>query len=249
MARIRQGNVAMALVVIVAAALWMTPVLNAQRISAQSQLTRFLDGTATVDQVPFWHLAHDWGTAGEAALERLAAASEHPDAVVIAERIKLVRAAGTPFQFNQSQLQDQAVEKALRLAEMLPVLPQGRAVTPEFFANVPPYRVEQWLQGCARGDSMDPGCVLIFADLLPGLPPGAQAVVIHRVNGARSEAVHVRRGTANSAVLTPLFNLGGREWPNLPADAPARILSGEFSIEPSGLSGLRFDGMLLVPDN
>ena len=41
MERIRQGNIRVALGIIVLAALWLTPVLNAERISAQSQLARF----------------------------------------------------------------------------------------------------------------------------------------------------------------------------------------------------------------
>src|SRR3990167_2848352 len=62
MGRIRRANVGMALGLIGLAALWLTPALNADRISAQSQYARFISsGDAAV--LDLWQL-RQWGKAG-----------------------------------------------------------------------------------------------------------------------------------------------------------------------------------------
>ncbi|TNF64403.1 MAG: DUF4153 domain-containing protein, partial [Rhodobacteraceae bacterium] len=69
--RIRQANVWMAMMALGVACLWLTPVLNPQRIAADDQAERFLSSRSELSQLPVWQMQHDWGRAGQAALARV----------------------------------------------------------------------------------------------------------------------------------------------------------------------------------
>jgi hypothetical protein len=248
MARIRRANVGMALVAMAAAAIWLTPALNAQRISAQSQVDRFADGRLAADALPLWQLAQEWGTPGKAALARLEAMTDHPDAAVIAERIALARQAGSRFQLEQSQMADQAVEKTVRLVQALPVLPEGKAISPAFFDGAPPYRIDEWLNGCERGTEAQPGCVLVLADLLPGPEPDRQGLIFFLQDAGRSDVHHLRSLDGGRFTAVQLYDVGGDKWPALDGNVPGRVLSGEFALIPSGIRALRLGPAVLVPN-
>ncbi|HLQ19611.1 MAG TPA: DUF4153 domain-containing protein, partial [Tabrizicola sp.] len=70
MERIRQGNIRIALGIVAVAALWLTPVLNAERISAASQLSRFeVEGIEALDPAAL----RSWGKPGADAIATLEA--------------------------------------------------------------------------------------------------------------------------------------------------------------------------------
>jgi len=48
--------------------LWFTPILNAQRIAAASQLDRLVSGEIDVTRYDFWPLTRGWGTSGTEAI-------------------------------------------------------------------------------------------------------------------------------------------------------------------------------------
>ena len=77
MARIRQSNVYMALAGVVAAGLWLTPMLNAERISAQNLVARYQSGATPVAALDVNPL-NDWGFAGDAARATLDALAIEP---------------------------------------------------------------------------------------------------------------------------------------------------------------------------
>ncbi|WP_192841342.1 DUF4153 domain-containing protein [Falsirhodobacter sp. alg1] len=66
--RIRQGNIWLALLVISAAALWQTPLMDVQALSARSQEARIKSSEISE---PYRVRFEDWGKAGHAAKERL----------------------------------------------------------------------------------------------------------------------------------------------------------------------------------
>ena len=88
--RLRQSNLYMALGVCVGGLFWLTPVMNAEAISANNQLARFQSGKTKLDDVPAYEMAHDWGVAGRVALEALAAGGDEQ----VLARVKAAKEAG-----------------------------------------------------------------------------------------------------------------------------------------------------------
>ena len=168
MERIRQGNIGMALAVIVLAALWLTPLLNAERISAQSQVARFLDGRTLVESLDI-HAIGSWGKPGAAAMARLEAKAEEPGQELLARRLS-GEAIG-PSAAERGALQAE-------VAAVLPVQPASATGTRDMLLDAAEdYLLRDWKQVCgAGGGSGRAGCLMVVADLLPSMP-GEEAML------------------------------------------------------------------------
>lgn len=168
MARIRQGNLVMVLVAIGLAALWLTPVLNAERISARNQLARLVDGRTPIDSLdPF--AFRQWGKPGAEALAVLDAMAKEPGQEALARRL-----AGE----TAEPLPDSAA-MAADLAAVLPVQPATATGTRDtLLPSVEAYQLQDWLQVCRAptGDGQSP-CLMVVADLMPAFP-GEEALLL-----------------------------------------------------------------------
>lgn len=247
MGRIRQVNTWMALTVLVFGTLWMTPVLDVYRLSTESQIKRFEAGRLSTEQLALWQMAHDWGRAGQAGLERLEAMSGRADHADLVERIAAVRSETNPFQFERELLRQSAPERAARLFERLPVRPDGETVALDRLIDIPAYRVDGWLQGCDRTlPDGRPGCVLVRGGLVPSQPAADQAVVLYLDADGQTRVDHVlwRDGTV---AVSAMFDAASGRWPALTREAISAALDGAFDIRPSGLQALFLDGAALVP--
>lgn len=169
--RIRQGNIWMALALMVAAALLLTPVLDPLRIAARSQITRFEEGKTPAGQLDLDAFAH-WGKAGAMALVRLEALAKEPGKEALADRLAM-RGEPAKAPDTTTQLAD--------LAALMPLRPRdATAVRDEVLATLWPQEVETWLAHCRRKmPDGAPGCVMLVADLWPWRG-GQEAVVILR---------------------------------------------------------------------
>ncbi|MGL4236417.1 DUF4153 domain-containing protein [Tabrizicola sp.] len=167
MERIRQGNIWMALGVVGLAALWMTPVLNAERISAQSQLARFEAGVVPVEELDVYAL-RSWGKPGAAVIAVLEAKAKEPGQEALA---KLLSGESAPSTADRDAL-------ARRLAGLMPVQPASATATRDLLLGAAePYMLEDWLLVCETDvPEGSPPCVLVVADLLP-LLPGEEAML------------------------------------------------------------------------
>jgi len=167
-ARIRGCNTVMALAVIAGTALWMTPALDAYRVSANSQAARHLEGGVALDRLPLWQMAHDWGRAGEAALDRLAAGTDAESRAALDERLTTLREMPNAFQYEQAIACRARPDQAAALAAILPLRPEGTEIDPLTLAGLPPYRLTQVLEGCRRPlPDGRPGCVLLMGGFAP----------------------------------------------------------------------------------
>ncbi|OYX20586.1 MAG: hypothetical protein B7Z04_05835 [Rhodobacterales bacterium 32-66-9] len=170
MERIRQGNILMSLAVVVLAALWLTPLLNAERISAESQLARFEAGKTPVADLDILAL-QSWGKPGAAAMAALEALAREPGQEALAARLTGgLPAAGV----------DRAA-LAARLAQVMPVQPATATGTREMLLTAAEdYMLDDWQRVC-EGDvgSGRAGCLMVVADLLPALP-GEEAMLFLR---------------------------------------------------------------------
>ncbi len=247
MARIRKVNVGMALLVLLVGALWMTPVLNVYRLSAQSQLARYESGAASLDQLALWQMAHEWGKAGQAALVQLEAMRERPDHADLVARIEMVRSEPNPFQLERLVQQGKAPNRAAELLDLMPVRPAGATMTLGRFLEVPDYGLDAWLQACNRAlPDGRAGCVLVQGGFAPVVAEEDQAVVIYLDGDGQSRADHVV-WLEEGASISTMVQSGTGDWPALPDTAIADALDGRFDIRPSGQKALVLEGLELVP--
>ncbi len=161
MGRIRQGNIMMALALIVLAALWLTPVLNAERISARDQLARFASGRTPVERLDVAAL-QSWGEPGAAAMAELEALAKEPGQ----EALAAVLAGDAPA----PGVDRDALLAGLRAA--MPVQPATATGTRNtLLYSAEDYMLQDWTQVCAADLTPgQPGCLMVVADLLPTMP-------------------------------------------------------------------------------
>ena len=166
MERIRQGNIKLALVGIVLAALWLTPLLNAERISAQNQLQRFLDGRTEIADLDSFAF-QQWGKPGAAALAVLEVRAQQPGQEALADRLNGVR----PDTSDQASL-------AAELAALMPVQPATATATRDLLLQASEiYQLEDWQRVCKTAlENGKPACLMVVADLMPTLP-GEEAML------------------------------------------------------------------------
>ena len=161
MAQIRQANVYHALAVLLVAALWLSPVLDASRISANSQVKRLVAGVSTVENLPAWEIVNEWGRAGQRALERLKALDEtaYPglgDVLLRAEN-------DSKWEFNRSETGPTRLSMAEEALEKAILYPEGATLAPVALAGLRRIPLERLVEGCDVGP-----CVLILGEMGEG---------------------------------------------------------------------------------
>lgn len=236
--RIRRGNGAMALVVLAGTALTFTPLLDAQRISATSQLVRYTSGRLEVGDLDLAAMRDDWGIAGAAALAQLTQLATQPGQEPLQARLTAA-AATTPANRDET-----APMLRRELRSRLPVRPAQAVGAPNplldtLLRRASADELRDWLDSCGRSlPDGRPGCVLVFAPFLPDRD-GPQAILLFRApTGAlRSLAAmidplrgYLRLGTAD---------LGPSASP--PEDAAsllAAVLDGAAPVAPARINAL-----------
>jgi hypothetical protein len=162
MARIRQANVTMALATIALAAISLTPILNAERISANSQLARS-------DVLPDLAALKTWGLAGQDALDILIKRSQEAGQEALAAHL-IMENASTPKM------------SAAILVPLLPVSPKTADAT-GFLVALDPYVIDEAVTACQTDmPTGGKGCVLVVADFLPD-QAGDEATLFYLVGG------------------------------------------------------------------
>lgn len=160
-ARLRSGNRVMALSIIGVAALSLTPLFDAESISARSQLARFEAGAVGVDNLDLAALAQ-WGHAGAAAIAALETKAAQPGQEALAARLQ-DRAAWS--------LPPQAEPDALRaeLRGLMPLSPADATVERDgILDQLSDWELQGWADSCRlRLPGGAPGCVLVLADFWP----------------------------------------------------------------------------------
>ncbi|MCJ8140156.1 DUF4153 domain-containing protein [Falsirhodobacter halotolerans] len=215
--RIRRANVALALVTIGLAALWMTPVLNAERISANSQAARVIAG-ADLSERQFTR----WGLAGERALADLRARGMGPPA-----RADLA-AADAPVTVAD-------------LSALMPVRPPGAAAARDrILGAVDDEQRRLWHRACLRDRRTDGrvGCLMIVANFLPDLG-GDQAVILSGWQSTMVEGMVLKDG-----VVERLPVEGSGIYSTAPG-ALAAYLEGEMALTPRRQNEMRAGDFVL----
>ncbi|MDP2740816.1 MAG: DUF4153 domain-containing protein [Pseudorhodobacter sp.] len=177
MARIRQGNTTMALALMAVAALLLTPILNPERIAANSQLARFIRGQTGVEALePATY--ESWGRAGAAALTRLQELSLAPGQEALALRLAQSRS-------SEPLLPVAADQVVAALREAMPLRPaSAQATRDRLMTAIAPDEQRDWLTAClAPMADGRPGCVMVVGDFWPGQGGDEAIALLHQPDG------------------------------------------------------------------
>jgi hypothetical protein len=218
MERIRQGNIRMALGIIALAALWLTPVLNPERISAQSQLARFEAGTTGVEALDVYAL-RSWGKPGADAIAVLEEKARAPGQEALAAA--LTGQTGGPI-IDRDAL-------VATLVAAMPVQPATATGTRDMLLRaVDDYQLQDWNQVCnATPEAGVPRCLMVVADLLPNLP-GEEAVLFLQRSPDYTEISGLYLDNSGNLVLRMASYTDGR----YPDAAEAAALLRQFQEAP-----------------
>ncbi|MCU0882644.1 MAG: DUF4153 domain-containing protein [Hyphomonadaceae bacterium] len=199
MARIRSGNLGMALVMLAVSALWLTPVLDAERISARSVEARVLAGDAR-DPADVL-LLQRWGKAGAGALERLRVAASEPGREDLAAWLE---GAGS----GEADGAD-AAERERLIAAIVPALAlqpaSATGLRDSLLMLMQPYELRDMAEVCP-GTAPGGGakCLLVVADLLPDLPGEEAVLAMDREGWASLDGLLLRDGLVSRQAMQTL---------------------------------------------
>ncbi|MDJ0630149.1 MAG: DUF4153 domain-containing protein [Rhodobacter sp.] len=230
MARIRGANIAMALVVVGLGALWLTPALNPERLTAQNQIARFKTGKVGADALDLWFIGRELGVAGPPAIDALAAL-KHPEAEALAARIARLGESNSRYRFTSAEDGVAAPDLIQRILSRAAVWPETETVSAEAFEDIALSRLRSMNTGCEMDTPNGrPGCVALIADFLPSAP-GDELIMLWMTGSGR----------ASIAVLTPAGHDGTRPR--------ARFLSGSqlADLTPAAIDALQEDGAEIAP--
>lgn len=176
--QVRRANRWLAGMVVVLAGLWLTPVINAEAISARSQVARYAEGAVTAEGMDLAALDR-WGRPGQAALAQLSEWAEMPDQAALAARLA-ARAAGGGSGALVMAEDAEALLAALRA--VMPLQPPGAVATRDLLLRaIPAVELQSWIDACRTPlpGGARPGCVFVVADFWTA-EPGEEALVLLR---------------------------------------------------------------------
>lgn len=246
MASIRDANIFLAFMTIAMALFWLTPVLNPQRISTNSQLLRYSSGKTTFADLDLWTIYNEWGVSGAASIDKFADAVPG-DADEIAIRLAALKTSTSVYAFRQMLKTPDPVERQEFLS-LLPVLPMGETLPEGVFANVTEFG--SWLKAC-KGETPagNPACIAIVADFLPK-NGGNEVLIVTNVSGGWTDVqvwAEIETGTWKNQG-NPVF-LDGANFSSFRRETIDTLVAGEYSIEPVEMRTINIDGtrFLIAP--
>jgi hypothetical protein len=230
----------MAMALMALAALWLTPVLNAERIAASSQMARLAAGTiAWTDVVPYKF--RQWGLAGEPLMAMLTEKAKEPGQEALATLMRddveaVPRAETTPQDMRAA------------LVQVLPLQPPGAtAARDKLLAVLDPYDIGALLDACRlQMPNGKVGCAMVFADLYPA-DEGDEAVVAYFYgdNYGTFEVMWIEDGVVQRR---PVVTAPG--MPSFQDDAGAMIAAMQVTvpiIRPVPMNMMEVAGFGMVP--
>ena len=242
-ARIRTVNRYKAMAVIALAALWLTPVINAERLSTASQVARAEAG-APASEVALWEMAHEWGKPGRRGLERVADFAAASGSTELAAGIGSARTSANKWDFNQTLW----AGDVLVLDGTVALRPSGAVLPEGAFDRLSAYEQQSIHAACARRLPGDlPGCVLVIAAFDPLNP--AQAVVGLYYQG--SDVVQATAYELHEGALMRIGRVMSADGvpPRLGRAEMVKILEGDFEIVPVPRNVLDLGEIQIFPRN
>lgn len=136
-------NIAIAALVVLLSILVNSPLMDARRLSAHSQIARLLEGSVAAARFDYDYLRFDLGGAGIAALQRLRDIQDHPEADKI--HAGAVTALAKTRRWGP---QIETVDSVAQLRTHLVLYPRGAVFDEAFLRHVLAHKDNWRLQGC-----------------------------------------------------------------------------------------------------
>lgn len=247
--RIRLANIYITLTTLALSALWLSPVLNAERISANSHVSRFIDGKTELKALDIWRLGDDWGKAGRAVLGRLRALPDHPDNTELSNMLAAFDRGESRREYRASLRAEKDTGNLAALIGILPVSPRNDRLRDGVLSKIGSWRLGEVLASCQTSlKDGRPGCAMIFGDFNPSDATPA-AILFWRHKQPEKTRIDifsqkiVNAGYRESRRWKPI----GDDMRDQPAeDIIRKVLDGDFAFVPSGQNVLQIDGMRIV---
>lgn len=238
---IRQSNIAMAFTVVVLAAFWLTPLMDAQRYSAEAQLAKYMRGDLAAKDFPAWEVTHVWGHAGHTVVAELRSmtGADHAEIQKRLDRaLELSR-----WEFNQSDDIPTMATLAAELETVTQVWPENHELSEGYFGSAGRHLLEDWAAAC-HADEERP-CVLVFGPFSRQGHEKAMFFVPKVEGGAQAFAASGDEDIPNffSHIHVP------DETVALDEAAYLQVKSGGYRIGPSSRQSLWLGDVELTADN
>ncbi|MDJ0860138.1 MAG: DUF4153 domain-containing protein [Dinoroseobacter sp.] len=221
--RLRRSNVWIGVGVIALAAVSLTPALDAQRISAKDQLTRYQAGQLQLENLPLFEMANRWGRAGTNSITELQANATPELARVIDGLQDGLAGAADGI--------ESLADKRAALALLLPLRPDDADLPGGFIDQLPERYVDDWLAACRHGVGR---CVAVVSDQISDYP-GAEIRVFLWTAFGDLQAYLVLREPRGDLAIRPLVASATTD----PASVLNQLLAGDYAIEPPRVPALR----------
>lgn len=230
MARVRRSNVGMALALIVLAVIWLLRIGSPEAISAASQVARLEAGTLSVDDFPDTEMRMYWGLPGQRAVDYLVEKN-----LLVGKSEEGSEEAVDPGQ--ELEVWNIGEDKARQmLLSSLPSSPADHPLRQSFIETYPDWDIAYLAKACeTRTPAEHAGCLLVFADLLPG-EAGEEAIVLSVNNPMNIGSVFVQKAEGEWEKATAFT-------PGLSLDNMGAVIDGIYAkgavIEPAPFNVLK----------
>ncbi|NOX72782.1 MAG: DUF4153 domain-containing protein [Alphaproteobacteria bacterium] len=249
-ARVRFANRWLAVGLIGLAMLWLTPVLNVERISANSHVARFIDGRMKVADLDIWSLDRDWGLAGKAGLARIRALTDHPEQKLLNEHLARFDDGASRWALSRGIDEIGVPKTKVRLAEILPVRPAGAVLPEAALSDIPDYELERILQSCLQSlPDGRPGCALVLGSFTRSGGQEAGVLFWRDTDPERTEIATLKQSADETEYFYRISVVSyDGEMALQPAEALiAQVLNGDFAFTPMRLDALEIGGIQISP--
>ena len=245
MDRIRGANMYIALGVIALSALWLSPVLDAQRISAMHQLARFEGGKVSAEDLDLWALRDEMGRAGERVIETLKEV-DHPEVEILQARIERLEQSSGRYEFEHEDDQIGIETVRAEFIGMLQLIPSDATLPEGLFDEIGRSDLTRWLEACARSTPKGrSGCGLLLADLLPADAGNEALLVLQSSQGLAQVIIFEPNRDPKRSFNQPLF-VSGSGSSTFDAGFLDRLIDGAYSVGPARINHLRVRDSELV---
>jgi hypothetical protein len=248
--RIRSANRWLAIGLIGLAIVWLTPVLNVERISANSHVARLLDGRMKVVDLDVWSLGENWGKAGQAGLAKIRRLKDLPEQKLLEARLARFDAGYGRWAADRNGDAGGVLETRALLAEILPIRPEGAVLPKMALANIPAFALDRIFESCQKFlPDGRPGCALVVGSFA-GSGSQEMGILFWRdLTAERTELATLRPSDDGTEFYyqVSVTSYGG-DASRRPAEGMImQVLDGNFAFTPLRLDALEIDGIQIVP--
>lgn len=231
MAAMAPVNVTVAAIIVVLSVAVSSPLLNALRTSADSQVARLLEGEVGAQAFDYGYLRFDLGRPGIAALERLKDVADHPEADAIRT------AAAEALERTQRYGFNPLAQTTAQAATHFSVYPEGATLSDSFLTHVVEHgdwHLKQCIQAKQR-------CAVLAADM-----NGDRRMdyVVFRISSRYDRFGGVYGDTAEGWQLVGEYNVARDAQPRSLAELQALLADADYGFEVNPWRDLKLGGRL-----